>query len=83
MAYIDEKDIYKLFENGCGIERLHVVKIDELPRVDAVEVVRCKDCENYKPYKKPVEDFDGCCIVRECETDENDFCSYGKRKVSE
>ena len=47
-----------------------------------VEVVRCKDCKYYKPYNKPVEDFDGECIVRECETDETEFCSYAKLKES-
>lgn len=49
-------------------------------KADFVEVVRCKDCKHYKPYDKPVEDFDGKCTVRECETDENEFCSYGERK---
>ena len=51
--------------------------VTELPTVDAVEVVRCKDCkflfdnglcfENIKGigYKKP---------------NPNDFCSYGERK---
>lgn len=51
-----------------------------IPKADVVEVVRCKDCKHYKPYSKPVEDFDGECIVRECETDENEFCSYGTPK---
>ena len=51
----------------------------KVPSADVAEVVRCKDCKHYKPYVKPVEDFDGECIVRECETDENEFCSYGER----
>lgn len=37
---------------------------------------KCKTCKFYKPYDKPVEDFDGMCIARECETDEEEFCSY-------
>lgn len=48
--------------------------------VNSVKLVRCKDCKCYKPYDKPVEDFDGRCIIRECETDENEFCSYGERR---
>lgn len=43
--------------------------------------VLCKDCVQYAPYEKPVEGFDGRCLVRECETDEEEFCSYGIRKV--
>lgn len=36
--YIDESDIYKLFEESNGIIKLHVAQIDELPRADVVEV---------------------------------------------
>lgn len=41
---------------------------------------KCKDCICYEPYNKPVEDFDGYCVARGCETNETDFCNYGKRK---
>lgn len=54
--------------------------VEDTPTADVVEVVMCKDCKHYKPYTKLVEDFDGECIVRECETDENEFCSYGTPK---
>lgn len=49
-------------------------------KVDHVEVVLCKNCCHYHPYSKPVEDFDGECCVRGCETDEEEYCSYGRRK---
>ena len=48
--------------------------------VDAVEVVRCRECKWFKPYQKPVEDFDGRCVVHMCETDEPEFCSIGRRR---
>lgn len=54
--------------------------IDEVPTADVVEVTRCKYCKFYSPYNKPVEDFDGRCFARNCETDEYDFCNYGERK---
>lgn len=54
--------------------------IDACSTVNAVKIVRCKGCEWYCPYNKPVEDFDGWCYIRECETDEKEFCSYGKKK---
>ena len=48
------------------------------PTVDAVEVVRCKDCKHYN-------DFFGCM---DCQLEiglylpsPTDFCSYGERKV--
>lgn len=65
------KEIKKMFSPKCCENFKN--------KSDFVEVVRCKDCKHYKPYAKPVEDFDGECIVRECETDENEFCSYGER----
>lgn len=41
--YIEEKDVYKLVEPN-GVARVHCSQIDDLPRADVVEVVRCKDC---------------------------------------
>ena len=51
--------------------------VDEQPTVDAVPVVRCKDC---KWLYDEMDDY--CCrshrgLVRICE---NSFCSYGERK---
>ena len=55
-------------------------KIRTIPTADVVEVVRCKDCEFYKPYYDPIEGFYGQCLVRECDIGETDYCSYGERK---
>ena len=73
-------DIYSLF-NQNGIARLHVADIDTIPRVDAVEVVRCRDCIHY---------FSGACLKIYSdgnvsqdawqERNEDDFCSHGYRK---
>lgn len=58
----------------------------EIPAVDAVEVVRCKDCA----YCHPVEDLNYCDNPNapwiddpdfsEITVSESDFCSYGERK---
>jgi hypothetical protein len=53
------------------------------PKVDAVEVVRCKDCKH--------RDEAGCCtppIISaygwdHLEPKDNDYCSYGERKDNE
>lgn len=53
------------------------------PTADVVEVVRCKDCEFYKLRNvssryKPTKP---CCLRKAAVTvNENDYCSYGKRK---
>lgn len=50
--------------------------LSDIPTADVIEPIKCKDCPYYVPYEKPVEDFDGRCCARECETDEEEFCSY-------
>lgn len=50
--------------------------------IDVLEVVRCKNCKFFDQYDK-VEDFDGQCIARDCETDKEEFCSYGEKRGDE
>ena len=57
------------------------------PTVDAVPVVRCRECENWKPYGSkasrklgdPLERYGGCEIWHGGHL-ESDFCSYGERE---
>ena len=46
----------------------------EIPTVDAVPVVRCRDCRSYN---KPRT---GWCEVHLDREHPDDYCSYGKRK---
>lgn len=49
----------------------HIIKY-VLPTVDAVPVVRCKDCKH---------EFGGSCIICGFQKRKpDDFCSYGERK---
>ena len=47
--------------------------VRKAPKVDAVEVVRCKDCKHYN---------EGFCVGYHAHHDTmpDDFCSYGERK---
>ena len=82
---VDVNDIYSLF-NQSGIARLHVADIDTIPRVDAVEVVRCRECKHWKPSgSKAGNSFSDMEYIGGCEftnyyRTESDFCSYGERK---
>ena len=51
--------------------------IDSQPTVDAVEVVRCRDCKYHEDTH--VTGFEHCCLY-DLTMRYNDFCSYGKRK---
>lgn len=69
--YFNSRD-YGMFWTG-GIEKA----INEAPTIDAVEVIRCKDCKH----------FDGsypmCCRFEE-DVKPDDYCSFGeKREVEE
>lgn len=58
-----------------------IAEVEEAPAVDAVEVVRCKDCDNLTFIEGPYGTVP-CCIKRSLETvnDMNGFCSYGERR---
>lgn len=57
--------------------------LESAPTVDAVEVVRCKDCKCWNAYptasSAPHVHECGRCIPR-IGTTENHFCSWGERK---
>ena len=55
--------------------------IDEEPTVDAVPVVRCKDCK-WLDYYDTREGKEYLCCREGFPVDLNDFCSWGK-KVTE
>lgn len=56
--------------------------------IDVVEVVRCKDCKYSEiaddgRFRKKIYCFQPAPIKQIVETEENRFCSYGKRKGDE
>ena len=74
-------DIIAAGENGgmgaliVGTLRRYVLR---QPAVDAVEVVRCKDCKYFK--------YGDYCVGDKMEHSharENDFCSYGERRADD
>ena len=51
--------------------------IDNAPTVDAVEVVRCKDCKHRYTTSKGMS---FCKINFQFGSKDDDFCSYGERR---
>lgn len=52
--------------------------LEEAPTIDAVQVIRCKDCKWFNRF--------GCAVEIVDFTDkpaENDYCSFGERKDDE
>ena len=52
-----------------------------LPAVDAVEVVRCKDCVFYQPFIQEMYKGKGDCEEHDAMVCDDDFCSYGRKLV--
>lgn len=58
-------------------EGLFRKRVEVAPTIDAVEVVRCKDCKHR---------FDGLCPMENVDvpwvgTKDDDFCSFGERRT--
>ena len=76
-AFETDTDMQK-WDGGCWIRyKMFENALENAPTIDAVEVVRCKDCKH----------FDGsypmCCRFEETFEPE-DYCSFGeKREVEE
>lgn len=72
---------YEIIEANTVLE-----SIDAAPTVDAVPVVRCRECQHWKPTGNKagnsfsdMEYIGGCEFTKYCRR-ESDFCSYGERK---
>lgn len=64
---ISERDIYAKY------------MLDHMETIDAVPVVRCKDCKNNPGLKTKTKDMLWCRKWQK-EVRKTDFCSYGERK---
>ena len=91
MRLIDAEELERLFnaqiEQGVGVICAFDAFYDALqdtPTVDAVEVVRCKDCKWFADNNDG--DWFGCWlfqtiqIIPEDTPKPDDYCSYGERK---
>ena len=90
---IDANDLLKRFCDLAdrynpvgGLFHLDAItdEIMDAPTVDAVEVVRCKDCKNNKEGVR----LNGVLLPHWCSkfgnlTKPDDFCSYGERREGE
>ena len=56
--------------------------IDSVPGVDAVEVVRCKDCKKWLKVEPSDTNCRYCAVSRRSRLP-YDFCSYGERREGE
>lgn len=74
MRLIDADELRKSMEKAWISARL----IDESPTVDAVPVVRCKDCIGKANWYKNDYGCTICGLSGMYVVDDNSFCSYGE-----
>ena len=75
-------ETFKLYDAPVFFKAVGTKEIDRAPTIDAVPVVRCKDCK-YR-FKNNGHSKDGCPIIdANIWMDGDDFCSHGERKDNE
>ena len=93
MRLIDANELIKEANADGAYGYVDAKQIADAPTVDAVEVVRCRDCKYWGDESGKLQSSDGVLFARckvhnylldgrhtgWCPT-ENDFCSYGERK---
>ena len=62
-----------------GIAKYFYDQIQQAPTIDAVEVLRCKNCKYWNRHIGMVDSPNGYCRMHEETMNSYDFCSYGKR----
>ena len=77
--YTERERRWNLVFAACEIKQNFADMISNAPTIDAVPVVRCKDCKYYEIHKpKVLENCERNGYIIPMKPD--DFCSYGERK---
>ena len=76
-------ETFKLTDAPVFLKAVGTKEIDRSPAIDAIPVVRCKDCKHYKPQKKSAHwenSANYCNRIVTIKVQPYDFCSYGEQK---
>ena len=69
------------FEMSEFLRTLAIDFVKEAPTIDAVEVVRCRDCA-FRDRELVNGRGSWFCSLHEIEIAGNDYCNYGERRVT-
>lgn len=84
MRLIDADEIRWVdhYDSDGNLTKYKVAFSDEMPpTVDAVEVIRCKDCKHWQ--KSSINYNEYVCYWGGYVKQEDDFCSWGRKKEKE
>ena len=71
--YMDEKDYEECMADDLAV--VFASDIKKIPAVDAVPVVRCRECKQYNGHRY--------CWYLAADVMDDDFCSYGERRSND
>jgi hypothetical protein len=81
MRLIDADKIpFSHSEDGCLCDVAYRYDINDIPTIDAVPVIYCKECVHFRLYGKAPFMYYACAregAIRV--TEEDDFCKHGER----
>ena len=77
--------VKKFWQEECRTQtrRDFAAMVDYAPTVDAVEVVRCKDCKQWRRNIGFTDSPNGHCFYHGIDANGLDFCSCGERREGE
>lgn len=77
------EDVPDFLDGGSSITKAFILAMlrtrKATPTIDAVPVVRCKDCQYHDAGENEVDAWNRCRF-HHIDTDDNKFCSDGERK---
>ena len=86
MKYTTTDNEIGVFPIRIGFNAIKGV-IDDAPTIDAVEVVRCKDCKYKRLYDEGDTKYYYCALEdrpnRNWSVDDTDYCSWGEKSEVE
>lgn len=82
-VYKKQSTVMKIANSSIALSLLN--RLVSFPKVDAVEVVRCKDCKSWEQYNACDGSKPHRCMnlnaIFHMRTAPDDFCSYGERRT--
>lgn len=78
----DLREMYGNYDHYTDGFECALCLAEDATTIDAVPVVRCRDCK-YNSEAKAIGEDSLWCDYWAIDPDENDFCSYGERRSDE
>lgn len=76
----EDEDLLKACQNQYSAYSTALALLDHAPTVEAVPVVRCKDCKHWGAGIAAETECVKCCVFGKYMVGENGYCVYGEMR---